>query len=499
MTPIEQVFLKIVSMSLGASLVTAFVLILRFGMKKLPKIYSYFLWLIVFLRFLCPVTIQTVLGLIPIKTDAITYQGLTGSTPYVETGIGRLDVTLANTVSASSGPTPTASVDPMQIYIWAGAWLWAFGVGIVLIYSIMSLVRLKQKVGMATLIADGVFETDQIKTPFLLGIIRPRIYIPTGLTAQERAYVVLHEKAHLKGKDQMIKPLAFLAVALHWFNPFAWLSFYLMTKDMEMSVDEAVVRGAKEDIRAGYSRSLLSLSMKQNGLFVPLAFGKSSTKERVKNVLNFKRPAAWVCIAATVIIIAAAAVLLTTNPTDNAKGDPTADQNGQTTGIIQEQDRLKALCDNRTLYIGNNSKVAALVVSLPAPDELLTYSGIELQTDQKPYELKINYTLAPGKTFADMDKTYTDVNFSNMALLFAAIENMDTCSINITSNDGNTSGIVTEREEAERPFGGSLYAYSESPEKLKVLNSKIADYVDFLNDLRSDTLKSTDKNTISAN
>ena len=313
MTIIEQVFLKIINMSLGASLAVCAVLLLRFGMKKLPKVYSYLLWLIVLLRFLCPVTFQTALGLIPVKAEAFTYQGLAGAAPYADTGIRTIDSAVTNTILNYSAPDPIVSANPMQIYIWMGAWLWALTAAALLIYAIISYVRLKQKIGTATRIADGIFETDRIKTPFLLGMIRPKIYVPIGLSEQERDCVVLHEKVHLKRKDHWVKPLAFLAVALHWFNPLAWLSFYLMTKDMEMSVDEAAMRNADEDIRAGYSKSLLSLSMKQNGMLVPLAFGESSTKERVKNVLSFKKPAGWVCAAAVVILIAAA-VLLTTSP-----------------------------------------------------------------------------------------------------------------------------------------------------------------------------------------
>lgn len=482
MTLIEQLFLKILSMSLGGSLVVGIVLLLRFALKKLPKIYAYFLWLIVFLRFLCPVTLQSVIGLIPVKTDALTYEGLSGMAPYADTGIHALDTAVTGSVTQYAAPLEIASANPMQIYIWAGACLWATALIFLMLYAAVSYVRLKQKVSTATFVSDGIYQTDQIRTPFLLGFLKPGIYLPAGLSAQEQEYVIRHELTHLKRRDYLIKPLAFLAVALHWFNPLAWLSFYLLTKDMEMSVDETVMQKADSDIRAEYSKSLLSLSLKQSGMLIPLAFGESNTKARVKNVLNFKKPSGWICVAAAVLIVAAALTLLTTAVNDNE--DPLPTQPGQTTGIAGLQERFAALNENRTPYIGSNSKVAALVWALPQPDPLLTYDHIELLTEQEPYELSIFYTVKPGTAVADLAAEEAEINFSNAVFLFAAIENMGVCNISIQDDTGSST-VTYEREVLEKLFETSLYPCSESVDRLSELNDKINDYLRFTRDIKS--------------
>ena len=344
-------------MSLGASLAVCAVLLLRFGMKKLPKVYSYLLWLIVLLRFLCPVTFQTALGLIPVKAEAFTYQGLAGAAPYADTGIRTIDSAVTNTILNYSAPDPIVSANPMQIYIWMGAWLWALTAAALLIYCNNKLCQAKAKNRHGDKDRRRDLRNGQDQNAFSSRYdsakdICPDRFVGTGERLRRAARKSAPEEKRPLGKAAGI--FGSCAALVQFRLP--WLSFYLMTKDMEMSVDEAAMRNADEDIRAGYSKSLLSLSMKQNGMLVPLAFGESSTKERVKNVLSFKKPAGWVCAAAVVILIAAA-VLLTTSPADT-KGAAASDPSSQAAGTGQMDTFYKALCANRTPYIGNNSKTA---------------------------------------------------------------------------------------------------------------------------------------------
>lgn len=188
-----------------------------------------------------------------------------------------------------------------------------------LIYSVVSYVGVKRRVSMATLLCDNVFETDEIGSPFVCGFLRPKIYLPVGINDTEREYVLRHERTHIERLDHIIKPFAFLVLSVHWFNPFMWLAFWLMSQDMEMSCDKHVISEFDHEGKAEYSMALVNLAMKRTILAgSPLAFGESGTKGRVKNVLNYKRPSFWI-VCAAVIAVVVAAVCLLTNPVKTLK------------------------------------------------------------------------------------------------------------------------------------------------------------------------------------
>ena len=301
-------FITVLNMSLTASYVVLAVIIVRLLLKKAPKIFSYALWAVVLFRLLCPFTFESSLSLIPGKTDAIPHDIVLSPSSSISTGMGMVDNAVNQSIQSSLpavNPNPAASVNPMGIVIEIGALIWIAGIVALLLYSLVSYFRLKRRLSTATLVRDNIFETDRIQTAFVLGLIKPRIYIPTELSGHELAYIIKHEQIHIKRYDYVIKFIAFLALVLHWFNPLIWLAYFLMVKDMEMSCDESVMKESSEDIRAGYSSSLLSISAKQNALLSPLAFGESNVKSRIKNVLSYKRPAFW---AVVVIAIAAIAV-----------------------------------------------------------------------------------------------------------------------------------------------------------------------------------------------
>ena len=297
-------FITILNMSLTASYVALAVIIVRWLLKKAPKVFAYALWAVVFFRLLCPFTFESSLSLIPGRTDAIPQNIVHTQEPAISSGITIVDHTVNQSVQSSLPPvSPAASVNPMGLAIEIGSLIWVAGIMLLLFYSLFSYLRLKRRLSVATLVGDNIWETDRIQTAFVLGLFKPRIYIPTGLTGDELDYIVKHEQTHIKRYDYLIKPLAFLALALHWFNPLVWVSYFLMIKDMEMSCDESIMKQSSEDIRARYSSLLLALSVKQNALLSPLAFGESNVKSRIKNVLNYSKPA-----FGTVVLLAAAAV-----------------------------------------------------------------------------------------------------------------------------------------------------------------------------------------------
>lgn len=311
----SRFFLTILNMSLVAGYAALMIMIVRLLLKKAPKIFSYALWAVVLFRLLCPFTFESSLSLIPGKT-AIPHDIVYSQTPAITTEIGMVDKTVNRAIQPYLPSVNAAAGNPMGIAIEIGSLIWILGIIAIMFYSTISYFRLKRRLSTATLVRDNIFETDIIQTPFVLGLIQPRIYIPTDLLGNELDYIIKHEQTHIRRRDYLIKFVAFLVLVLHWFNPVIWLSYFLMVKDMEMSCDESVMRQSSEDIRVNYSNSLLSFSAKQSGLLSLLAFGESNVKSRIKNVLNYKKPAFWGTIV-TVVFVLPVALGLMTSPLDN--------------------------------------------------------------------------------------------------------------------------------------------------------------------------------------
>ena len=327
----ETVFLKVLNMSMTASYVILAVLALRLLLRKAPKKYSYLLWSVVGFRLCCPVSFRSVFSLFRLKPfDMTAAQSGGGGLTYVPENIGLMPrprvttgIPVMNAVINDSLPaaTPAASVNPMQVVIFVAAALWCAGMGVLLVYALVSYVRLKGRMDTAVRLEGNVWQSERVRSPFILGFVKPKIYIPYGLDENTLRYVLTHEGYHLKRLDHLVKPLAFLLLVLHWFNPLCWLAFYLMGKDMEMSCDEKVLSG-EENIRKAYSLSLLSFAA--NRRFPspsPLAFGETGVKSRVRNVLGWKKPALWVSIIALILSVAALAACAadpveTTEPAD---------------------------------------------------------------------------------------------------------------------------------------------------------------------------------------
>lgn len=310
-------FSKILNMSFTSCFVILFVLLARLPLKKAPKIFSYALWSVVLFRLVCPFSFESVLSLIPKKSEALNSEIIYNALPKIETPPIIPDV---NNVLGNPAPAPTPInppvVNPSPIEVWSavGTFLWALGIILLLAYSAISLIKLVCRLKSAKRIEDGVYSSDRIETPFVIGIFRPRIYLPENLSEEEKRYILLHEKTHIKRFDHLIKIIGFLVLCLHWFNPLAWLSFFLCGKDMEMSCDEAVIKAMGGEIKKDYSSSLLSLATgKRIVSGTPLAFGEGDTKGRIKNVLSYKKPTVWV-IAAAVVLVIALSIGLIANP-----------------------------------------------------------------------------------------------------------------------------------------------------------------------------------------
>ncbi|MDR0916133.1 MAG: DUF4362 domain-containing protein [Oscillospiraceae bacterium] len=298
----SKIFLAVLNMSLTGAFVIAAVALARVPLKKAPKIISYALWAVAGFRLVVPFTLKSVLSLLPFKAAPIPQNIASQPIPRIDSGIPVLN----NAVSAMlPAATPEMSVNPLQAWITAGSIIWLVGIAALLVYCVVSIVLLKRRLRGARCVEGNLYEADDLKTPFVLGFLRPRIYIPSGLSGEERRYVILHERTHIRRHDHIVKIFAYFVLCLHWFNPLAWAAFLLMGADMEMSCDERVLKELGYGTKREYSMSLLSLSTDRriiNGS--PLAFGEGGMKERVKNILKLQKRSRIIIIAAVVLAVA---------------------------------------------------------------------------------------------------------------------------------------------------------------------------------------------------
>ena len=309
----SELFLKIVNMSISASWVVIAVLTLRFCLKKAPKWVNVLLWGIVAVRMVFPFSIESVLSLIP-SAETISPSIMMEQSPSVQTGVPALNHVINPVISGSFTPAPGASANPLQIWIPVLAGIWLFGIAALFLYSAVSYWRLRRKVCEAVILRGNIYQSEKVCSPFVLGIIRPKIYLPYHMDSREMDHVIAHEQTHIRRKDHWWKPLGFLLLTTHWFNPLMWLSYILLCRDIELACDEKVIRKMSNEQRADYTQALVACSVDRRLITAcPLAFGEIGVKERVKSVMNYKKPAFWIVLA-SVIVCAVIAVCFLTNP-----------------------------------------------------------------------------------------------------------------------------------------------------------------------------------------
>lgn len=314
---LEKIFLQTLNMSFTASIVILFVLIARLFLKRAPKSLSYALWAVVLFRLICPFSFESVFSFLPTKTGPISQGAIYRAATTIYTGIPAINHLLNSSLSAT---TPTSSVNTLQIWIsirTIGTMVWLLGIAILLIYSIVSLIRLQNSLINAVHERDNIYLAEHLGTPFVMGMIRPKIYLPTSLAAEEKGYILLHEEMHIRRLDHVVKIVSFFVLCLHWFNPLVWVAFFISGRDMEMSCDEAVIKELGSDVKKEYSTSLLTLATGRRIIGgTPLAFGEGDTKSRIKNILNYKKPAFWMLVVAAIAVICITVGLMS-NPKDD--------------------------------------------------------------------------------------------------------------------------------------------------------------------------------------
>ncbi|MBR3691795.1 MAG: hypothetical protein IKL89_03740 [Clostridia bacterium] len=310
-----SLFLRAINMSISAGWIVLAVMLLRPLLKKAPRWIPVLLWGIVALRLVLPVSVESALSLIP-SAETVSPEILSDATPSVSTGIPLLDSTINPVIGESFAPAPGASANPLQTLIPLMGLVWLLGIAAMLLYTGISVLRLRRRIGTAVHLQDNIFSGDGVTSPFVFGMIRPRIYLPRGINAEDAAHVIAHERAHIRRRDHWWKPLGFLLLSLYWFHPLLWLGYALLCRDIELACDESVIRKLNSEQKADYSQALLSCSVNRRLIAAcPLAFGEVGVKERVKSVLNYKKPSLWILIAAVLASIALAVCFLT-NPKD---------------------------------------------------------------------------------------------------------------------------------------------------------------------------------------
>ena len=478
----HRLFPIVCNMSLTASVVILAVLAVRLLLRRAPKVFAYALWAVVLFRLLCPVSVTSAVSLMGAlgapaqertqRTSAVEYVPadimIRGTAPAVtqlpqpplpaETG--------ENIVSTAPSVTPpdAAPVSPLSGPVAVLTLTWLAGMVLLLAYSLVSLLRLRRRLVGTVRLRDNIYLADHIPSPFVMGLFRPKIYLPSTLTETERGYILRHEQYHLRRRDHLVKFLSFLALCIHWFNPLVWAAFVLSGKDMEMSCDEAVVRELGEDIRADYSASLLSLATGRRIVAgMPLAFGEGDTGSRIRNLLNWKRPRPWVMAVCAVVCVGLIA-LCAANPggTDAADGEengswPSVEAYVQDVMLSQTEvsyytynadgtlgsQRTAAVTDRKLIYLEKGGEVTGL-----APDGILEEWEYHYLTKPE-LDVDMDAVALAGGQYHD-DEGYFDLGAGNRHIVVALRHENNRYDIlcDIPTNDGIFSGYHNTMEEA---------------------------------------------------
>jgi len=319
----NEFFLKIINMSISASWLIFAVLILRLVLKKAPKWVNVLLWGIVAIRLICPFSFESALSLIP-SAETFPKKIISGPSFDVQSGITPVDNRINDYLGDRYFEGVTVPANNCNNIMTILTIVWTIGILLLVAYTVISYWRLRRKVDTAVRYKDNIFQSENVKSPFVLGIIKPRIYLPFNMNGQDLEHVVAHEQAHIHRKDHWWKPFGFLLLTIHWFNPLVWLAYVLLCRDIELACDERVIKELGNEQRADYTQALVACSVNRRMIAAcPLAFGEVGVKDRVKSVMNYKKPAFWGVVLAVIVCVFVAVCFLTNPVTKNNGTDGT--------------------------------------------------------------------------------------------------------------------------------------------------------------------------------
>lgn len=461
---LEKLFVNFLNMSITAGYVAIAVILLRLLLRKAPRWISCTLWALVGLRLVLPFSFESVMSLIP-RSAAVTPDILHSTEPAISSGVSAVNSVVNPTIGGSMTPAVADSANPMQIVMTIAGIVWIVGMIAMVLYSAITYGKLQRKIASAVLFKDNIYESDAISSPFVLGIIKPRIYLPFAVGEEDREYVVSHEQTHIRRKDHWIKPFGFLLLTVYWFNPLIWVAYVLLCRDIEVACDEAVIKNIGGDEKKAYSLALLNCAVKRRNIAMcPLAFGEVGIKERVKNVLNYKKPAFWI-VTIAVIACVVAGICLLSNPKEKA-------------GTSYEHSNTEQLFEHRTAYVGNNSAVENIIQLLEFPSDV-EYDHIELQTSTKPYGVNIYFSVTPKvkAAYHMSEPKNIGVFRGNACMLFSLIGNADKVTFRLDDGTEDPVDLHFTRKWAKSIVGADLWEKSSSAKKLDSLITQINERV----------------------
>ncbi len=310
-----ELFLGILNRSISAGWLIVAIVVLRLLLKRTPKWIICVLWCMVAVRLVIPTTFESAFSMIP-HTQVIPRETLYETSPVIHSGIASVDEIVNPVLQENFAADVGASVNPLQVVTFAASYIWMLGIVVMVCYMLVSYRRLYVRVREGVLLEDNVYQSDRISSPFVMGVVKPRIYVPFTLEGEELECVIAHERAHIARLDYLLKPFAFLILSIYWFQPLVWVSYILLCRDIEYACDEKVLRKLGVQQKKVYSRALLRCSMNGNGsrkliTACPIAFGEVGVKNRIKSVLHYKKPTFWVLLISILACVVCAVCFMT--------------------------------------------------------------------------------------------------------------------------------------------------------------------------------------------
>ncbi len=384
------IFLKLLNLSISASWLVLVVLALRLVLKRAPKWVNVLLWGMVALRLMLPFSIESALSLIPSAETVSPAVVRFDPAPTITSGVELIDNAVNPSLSESFAAAPLASVNPLYVWTYLAGWVWLIGLAAMLLYALVSYLRLRRRVSASIPLRENIYVCDEVPSPFILGIVHPRIYLPSALDEAQRGSVLSHERAHLARHDHWWKPLGFALLAVYWFNPLLWLAYTLLCRDIELACDERVLRGMDAGQVKAYSSALLACSVPRRMLAAcPIAFGEVGVGARVKNALRYKKPAFWV-VAVSVVVCTVVAVCFLTNP-------PTDTDAAGLVGFRREQVTYADVTDENSAQPSNVQLTAEETDAVYALLDTLQYKRLGAASGMKDCYARLYFISAAGE------------------------------------------------------------------------------------------------------
>ena len=375
-----NIFIELCNRSIQAGYLILAIILLRLVWKRVPKLMYRFLWCLTGLRLALPFTLETALSLIPKKT-VIEPEILYATTPSVDSGIPAVNQVVNPVMAESFTPAVGASVNPLQVFLTLSAWIWLIGLVALLLYGVISYIRLHYRVQDAVLLEENIFQSEKVGSPFVFGFLKPSIYLPYFLEEENMAYVIAHEKMHIKNRDHLLKPIAFILLSVYWFNPLVWLAYYLFCKDLELACDEWVIWNLETADKKAYAKALVMCSTERKfGSISPLAFGENAVKERIKNVLRYKNPTVLVFVMVMLVVLVAVLCFMTNPREKNENEIILSNDSTVTTDVLQE------IVTEREQEENDRSNPGNISVLLKEPPKL----GFSDMLSSKMYDFQVS-------------------------------------------------------------------------------------------------------------